>query len=242
MYRKILYDKYLSSVNVSEEEMETNFSQNINLHKEILKNLPENKEAKIIDLGCGYGTFLNALSKMGYKNLFGLEIGKEQNEFLNKKGFKIYNQDLVEFLRVTDEKFDCITLFDVLEHFKKDELVEIVSLLKKRLTKDGVIILRVPNGEAIFKGSIMYGDFTHETFFSKRSLIQLFNTLGFEKVTVYPVYSFGNSWKAKIFKFIYLSYVKFYKLLLRIDNSASLKYFVPTQNIWGIARCNNNPV
>jgi len=107
------------------------------LQKEIIKNLPQNKEAKIIDLGCGYGTFLNALSKLGYKNLYGVEIGKEQNEFLNKKGFKVYKQDLIEFLETSEEKFDCITFFDVMEHFKKDEIVEIVSLLKDRLERGG---------------------------------------------------------------------------------------------------------
>ena len=137
MYRKIMYEKYLSSVNMEEEELEKNFNQNIHLQKEIIKNLPQNKEAKIIDLGCGYGTFLNALSKLGYKNLYGVEIGKEQNEFLNKKGFKVYKQDLIEFLETSEEKFDCITFFDVMEHFKKDEIVEIVSLLKDRLERGG---------------------------------------------------------------------------------------------------------
>ena len=137
MYRKVMYEKYLSAVNITEEEIERNFSQNIDLQKEIIANLPQDKEAKIIDLGCGYGTFLNALSKFGYKNLYGIEIGKEQNQFLNKKGFKVFNQDLIDFLKTSEEKFDCITLFDVLEHFKKDEIVEIVSLLKDKLERGG---------------------------------------------------------------------------------------------------------
>ena len=97
-------------------------------------------------------------------------------------------------------------------------------------------MVRVPNGEAIFKGSIMYGDFTHETYFTKRSIIQLFKTFGFSDVNVYPTYSFGKTWKAKIARFIYISYVRFYKLLLMIDNGASLEYFVASQNILGVIR------
>ena len=97
-------------------------------------------------------------------------------------------------------------------------------------------MVRVPNGEAIFKGRVIYGDFTHETFFTKRSLIQLFKTLGSKSVEVYPVYGFGKTWKAKVTKFIYLSYVRVYKFLLGIDNGASLEYFVPTQNILGIIK------
>ena len=133
MYRKVIYEKYLSSVSVTEEELEVNFSQNVGLQKEVVANLPHDKEAKIIDLGCGYGTFLNALSKLGYKNIYGVEIGKEQNEFFKKKGFKVYNQDLVEFLKTCDEKWDCITLFDVLEHFRKDEIVEFLNYKNKKV-------------------------------------------------------------------------------------------------------------
>ena len=206
------------------------------MQKKVYENLPKNRNAKILDLGCGYGTFLNALRSLGYKNLYGVEIGKEQSEFLKDKGFKIYQLDILDFLKTSNQTFDCITLFDVLEHFKKDEIVAMIPLLKSRLAGGGVIIVRGPNGEAIFKGSIMYSDFTHETFFTKRSLIQLFKTFGFNDVNVYPIYNFGVTWKAKLAKLIYLSYVNFYKLLLRIDNGESLVYFVPTQNILGVVR------
>jgi len=97
-------------------------------------------------------------------------------------------------------------------------------------------MLRVPNGEGIFKGSIMYGDFTHETFFTKRSLIQIFKTFNFKDIEVYPIYNFDKSLKNKIKKLIYMKYVKFYKFLLSIDNSESLKYFIPTQNILSVIK------
>ncbi len=236
MYRQIMYEKYLSSVDVSEEQLDINFNQNVNFQKEIEVNLPEDKKSKILDLGCGYGSFLNALSILGYENIYGVEVGKEQNDFLSKKGIVVYDQNLVDFLKNCNDQFDCITLFDVLEHFKKDEVVEIVSLLKDRLSKDGVLIVRVPNGEAVFKGSIMYGDFTHETFFTKRSMVQLFKTFDFNIVEVFPVYSFGSTIKARLAKVVYLGYVVFYKILLLIDNSASIEYFVATQNILGIIR------
>jgi len=132
-----MYERYLSSANFTKEDLERNFNLYMDLPEEILKNLPKNKNAKILDLGCGYGAFLNALSRLGYKNLYGVEIGKEQVEFLKDKGFKIYQLDLIEFLKTCNEKFDCITLFDVLEHFKKDEIVQIIPLLKSRLIQGG---------------------------------------------------------------------------------------------------------
>ena len=107
------------------------------MQKKVYENLPKNRNAKILDLGCGYGTFLNALRSLGYKNLYGVEIGKEQSEFLKDKGFKIYQLDILDFLKTSNQTFDCITLFDVLEHFKKDEIVAMIPLLKSRLAGGG---------------------------------------------------------------------------------------------------------
>ena len=236
MYRKIMYERYLSSVNITMLELEENFNRDMVLQKEIENTIPKDKNANILDLGCGYGSFLHTLQKREYKNLFGVEIGEEENRFLNSKGLHVSKLCILEFLKSDIKTYELITLFDVLEHFKKDEIVEILPLLKNRLNDNGKLIVRLPNGEAIFKGSIMYGDFTHETYLTKRSMIQLFHTFGFSSVKIYPTYTFGKTWKAKIAKLIYMSYVKFYKILLRIDNGASIEHFVPTQNILGVIK------
>ena len=165
-----MYERYLSSVNVTMPELEGNFNTDIVLQKEIENTIPKDKNANILDLGCGYGSFLHTLQKREYKNLFGVEIGEEENRFLNSKGLHVSKLDILEFLKSDIKTYELITLFDVLEHFKKDEIVEILPLLKNRLNDNGKLIVRLPNGEAIFKGSIMYGDFTHETYLTKRSI------------------------------------------------------------------------
>jgi 2-polyprenyl-3-methyl-5-hydroxy-6-metoxy-1,4-benzoquinol methylase len=235
MYRKIIYERYLSSINISLQDIEDNFNQNIFLDKMIEYNLTNNKEAKVLDLGCGNGSLLNTLKKRGYKNLFGVEIGVEQNIFLRNKGFQIQNQDIINYLETNNEAFDVIFLFDVLEHFNKNEIVKIIPLLKNKLRTNGKIFLRVPNAEAIFKGSIMYGDFTHETFFTKRSLLQIFNIYQFKKIEIYPVYPPKTaSWKSQLSLFIYKGYETFYRFLLARENKSSLEYFLSTQNILAI--------
>ncbi len=236
MYRKIIYEKYLSSVNVTNEDIEESFNNNISLHKEVAKIIPRDKQAKILDIGCGYGVFLRTLQKKGYKSLYGVEVGKEENKFLNSKDLNVSQLDIFDFLEKDPNKYDLITRFDVFEHFKKNERIGLGPFIKDKLKSTGILVVRVPNAEAIFKGSIMYGDFTHETFFTKRSLIQLFNAFSFLSVDVYPVYNFGGTWKAKIAKYLYMGYVSLYKTLLYIDNSPSVKYFIPTQNVIAIIR------
>ncbi len=231
-----MYRKYLSSVNISKKELKINFNKNITFQKEIEAVLPEDKSSNILDLGCGYGNFLHTLQKRGYDNLYGIEVGKEQNNFLNLEGLNISKVDIIKFLKNDTNKYSLITLFDVLEHFKKDEILKLISFIKKRLSKKGILIVRSPNGEAIFKGSIMYGDFTHETYFTQRSIIQLFKTFNFSSVKVYPVYKIKQNFSNKIARLFYANYVKFYKFLLKIDNSSSVKYFIPTQNLLAIIK------
>jgi len=235
MYRKKIYEKYLSADGFSKNEIESLYNSIFYLDENIKVNLPQNKEVKILDLGCGFGRFLKYLKDNGYKNLYGVEIGDEQNQFLKDKGFNIIQSDIFEFLKNTNEKFDFITLFDVLEHFTKSEIIELLPLLKNILNDDGILIVRVPNGEAVFKGSIMYGDFTHETFLTARSLKQIFNLFGFLKVDIYPTYPIKHGLKSTIRYYGYKFYEFIYKIGI-IFETGGVSNFISTQNIVGVIR------
>jgi adenine-specific DNA-methyltransferase len=43
------------------------------------------KNALVLDTGCGRGIFLQALKNKGYKNVYGIEIDKELYEYCCKK-------------------------------------------------------------------------------------------------------------------------------------------------------------
>jgi 2-polyprenyl-3-methyl-5-hydroxy-6-metoxy-1,4-benzoquinol methylase len=43
--------------------------------------LPKNKDARILDFGCGIGHFLYFLNKMGYSNFVGIDISPQQVAF-----------------------------------------------------------------------------------------------------------------------------------------------------------------
>ena len=122
-----------------------------------------------------------------------------------------------------------------MEHFKKDEIVELIPLLRNIIKDDGVLIVRVPNGEAIFKGSIMYGDFTHETFFTSRSLKQIFNIFGFSDTTTYPVYPIKHGLKSTIRYYGYGFYEFIYKIGIMFE-TGGVNNFISTQNILGIIK------
>jgi 2-polyprenyl-3-methyl-5-hydroxy-6-metoxy-1,4-benzoquinol methylase len=151
------------------------------------KFLPENKNAKIIDVGCGDGGFVCWLSEMGYGNSSGIDFSQEQVKEAEKMGIKnIFRVDARDYLRDKARIFDLIFARDVFEHFSKQETMDILDLLCVSLKPGGKLIIQVANAENLFWGRVGYGDFTHETFFTERSARQVLSASGFQKIKVYP--------------------------------------------------------
>ncbi|MCR8454597.1 MAG: class I SAM-dependent methyltransferase [Crenarchaeota archaeon] len=46
--------------------------------------LPEDRDARILDIGCGMGHFLYFLKEEGYRNFLGVDISREQVNFVRK--------------------------------------------------------------------------------------------------------------------------------------------------------------
>jgi 2-polyprenyl-3-methyl-5-hydroxy-6-metoxy-1,4-benzoquinol methylase len=103
--------------------------------------LVKKKNSKILDYGCGDGSFLKSCLKGGYKNLFGIDTSIKDVDL--KEKIKFYK----DFDQIKTLKFDCITLWGVLEHL--NEPVKFLLMLKKKLNRDGKVLFEVPNSESL---------------------------------------------------------------------------------------------
>ena len=92
----------------------------------IQKHFPPNREAKILDLGCGSGTLLHFLREAGYRNVSGVDTSPEQVVEAQRSGIDGVRQgDLIDALRRIDNgEIDVVVTFDVIEHMNKPELLE----------------------------------------------------------------------------------------------------------------------
>lgn len=152
------------------------------------------EEKVVLDVGCGTGDFL-AKCKNNYWNVVGIEPNlKARHIAENKVGESIYN-DISE---LTNEKFDCITMWHVLEHVP--DLLTFIPLLKKLLKPGGTLIIAVPNYKSY--DAVYYKQFwaafdvpRHLWHFSKESIGLLFSR---EKMIVMNT-------KALIFDSFYVS-------------------------------------
>ena len=95
-------------------------------------------EKNILDIGAGTGDFLK-VCKVNLWNVYGKEPDIEARNIAAKKGVLLH-KDVSHF---TDKKFEIITLWHVLEHV--ENLEEYISTLEKLLTKNGTLIIAVPN-------------------------------------------------------------------------------------------------
>ena len=154
--------------------------------KEILPliNLP--KSARILDIGCGSGSFLKALSEQGYTEIAGIDLSEEQVKLAHQLGVtQVQQGDLVDFLNAADHKFDLISGMDIIEHFTKNELVDLLRLIQNHLNPCGIAIFRTPNLDAPMATVYANGDFTHENYMNASSAQQVLMACGFEQVQVF---------------------------------------------------------
>ena len=166
----------------------------INKTKKILK-----KNSSLLDFGCSTGHFLHGL-KSKTKNLYGVELNKKEAEFCKKKlNIVVSNENFEQDF--SSNKFDFISMIFVLEHISDPILL--LKNLKKLLTKNGKLIIVVPNiNDPLIKlydvphFEEFYYCIEHLFYFNKKTLGQVLNKAGYsykiENIQEYPIMNHFN--------------------------------------------------
>jgi len=95
----------------------------------------------LLDVGCGTGTFLHTMQQAGW-NVTGLEPNTDARKKANEL-YNLYPLPSSELFSLTEQSFDVITMWHVLEHVH--QLHSYIEQLKKLLKPNGKIIIAVPN-------------------------------------------------------------------------------------------------
>lgn len=216
-YREVIYNNYFTNqVNKLDASLEAMLAEQVRHNSdELAVYLPSDKDLSIVDLGCGFGTFVKAANNLGYHNAKGYDISKEQVEVANKLGVeKVYHKSIEDYFK-DGEKVDVIVGLDIIEHLTKDELIEFLANAKNSLKKNGRVIFRTPNMDAPQTSIFAYGDISHEVFLNKSSALQVFNSIGFKDVKVSPgLIKNANPLKELVRRIGWFKYVLFRKIVL----------------------------
>lgn len=143
--------------------------------------LPHKNGGELLDIGCGRGYFLKASAKNFHPT--GFDVSAENADFIRESlqvDMEVNSWDLVAFEK---QKFDVITLWHSLEHFKdpRSSLHKAMAWLKD----DGVVVVNVPMHDCV-DSFLMKKDWPnwdvpfHLHHFSKDSLHRLLAQLDLE--------------------------------------------------------------
>jgi 2-polyprenyl-3-methyl-5-hydroxy-6-metoxy-1,4-benzoquinol methylase len=195
---------------------------------------PSDRNARIIDVGCGNGSLIWWLQRSGYKDTEGIDTSNEQVQVAHDLGVENVKQsDLRAYLLDRPETYDVIVLRDVVEHFEREEIIDIFKICRKALRSSGKIIIQVPNASAPFFGRIRYGDFTHEIAFTSSSLAQVLKMLDMSNIRFYGTEPAGNGYRAMVRLLLWKVVEAFYRFLLYAELGRGS--YIVTQGIIAVA-------
>ena len=112
---------------------------------EVLAILSKLKGDRLLDIGCGDGTFTALLKEaLGAEEAVGIEISSEAITAVEKKGIKAYQLDIdEETFPFDDAYFNIIYCGEIIEHlFNPDHLLEEVHRVLK---PEGTCVMTTPN-------------------------------------------------------------------------------------------------
>ena len=180
--------------------------------KEMLPFVPEQCQ-KVLEVGCGEGSFSSLLKMRGAQEVWGVELDAEAGKIATSRLDKVLIGDIVACLQELPENyFDCIIFNDVLEHIIDPE--ELLLLINPLIVKNGFIVASIPNVryiknliELIIKKDWEYKDEgildrTHLRFFTKKSIVRMFDKLPYQLVKIEGVQPLG--WKFQLINLLTL--------------------------------------
>lgn len=177
---------------------------------EIIDLIPKGLE-KILDIGCGDGSFGSQLSG----EIWGIEINNVVANEASKKLYKVIVGDALKVIDDTpDYYFDCIFLNDILEHLINPE--ELLLKIKKKLNNSGIVVFSIPNiryisvlKELLLDKQFRYTnkgilDKTHLRFFTEKSIKEMMIKCDYEIVKFKGINAIETAWKFNIINRILL--------------------------------------
>ena len=203
----------------------------------IRDHFPEDRGAAIIDLGCGHGALLHLARQAGYRNVLGIDRSFEQVASAHRLQIdNVREGDLVEAISMLPrESKDVVVTFDVIEHFRKDELVTFVDQVFRILRTGGRWIIHTPNGESPFGARMRYWDFTHEHAFTRQSISQLLLSSGFANVECYEDAPIPHGFKSSVRFALWKGLRAALRLWLAVETGDTARHAIFSQNLLAVA-------
>lgn len=114
------------------------------MHDDFCRKFIAGRSGRLLDVGCGLGYFVKAVSSNPSWEVFGYEVSRQAFDFA-RDSLHLQNvfHGKVEESNFDRESFDIITLWDVIEHIPDPD--PLLSYLTRLLKPDGMLFMHSPN-------------------------------------------------------------------------------------------------
>lgn len=182
------------------------------------------KKPTILDVGCGWGNFLQVV-KNNHLPYLGIDLSHKAIEICREKNLNCQEADLIDLSKIKELQYSVITFFQVIEHIKNP--IDYLKAAKKLLKKNGTLLITTPNNRSLLRyifGSHwpVYQTPSHYFFYSKKSLELLLKAAGFDNYQI----------KIDRFRFFSLNYILERIFNKKLETTRIINFPIPTDP-WG---------
>ncbi len=141
--------------------------------------VPDDRTAKLLDVGCGAGLVLEWLHARGWQGAYGVDVDAGQVAFARSLGLPVEQTTDVPKWLADGPLLDFVLLKDVLEHVPDAEVRPLLDAIAARLKPGARVCLIVPNANGAFAARMRYDDPTHYRAYTEHSLAWSLRQSGF---------------------------------------------------------------
>jgi 2-polyprenyl-3-methyl-5-hydroxy-6-metoxy-1,4-benzoquinol methylase len=168
---------------------EVSVSERLKFYLPIIEPLKKfDKNANILDLGCGRGEFLSLAEANGF-DAQGIDTDDGMIAACQKKKLKVIKSDSISYLKNLDnDSFSVISSFHMIEHISYENLLLLIKESLRILKPGGLLIMETPNPDNIrVATNNFYVDPTHLRPIPSDLLLYLVSATKFAKHKVIPL-------------------------------------------------------
>jgi len=178
--------------------------------EEMVNYVPEDART-VLEIGCGVGSFGRLVKQRQNVEFWGVEVDPVAAERASICLDRVKIGLFPDGVELPEKYFDCVVFNDVLEHMI--DPWSALRIAKDYLTSSGHVVASVPNirylptlYRLIVRGEWTYTqtgvlDRTHLRFFTKKSMLEMFNEAGYKVSRINGIYAY-NIWQIPILELL----------------------------------------
>jgi 2-polyprenyl-3-methyl-5-hydroxy-6-metoxy-1,4-benzoquinol methylase len=200
--------------------------------------LSTEENCNALDIGCAAGYCLEIFKTRGWKP-YGIELNNEYASQLKQSGYKIYDSPFLDLH--FEEKYEIITLFDVVEHLT--DLEEHFIKLHSILDNNGIIVLITPDYNSLQrklfgKKWFQFKPIEHINYFSSNTLKKLTESTGFKIISSKKAGQYSNAVflinRLKKYKFGF--FIPLFNFIIKLSGLKNKDLYIDTASLYVVLK------